>query len=117
MFANGARKVAQHGEEWIVLHGGSGGGAANVCRVDALALEFRNQADPAKRQQRKQPEDTRGDDKPMDQNTPLSFRPVQKMARRETRLAMTRQSVHNGMRFSNGRGSGRAEISLTRSAS
>lgn len=117
MFANGARKVAQHGEEWIVLHGGSGGGSANACGVASLALEFGNQADPAKGQQRKQPEDTHDADEPIDQNTPLSFRPVQKMARRETRLAMTRQSVHNGMRFSNGRGSGRAEISLTRSAS
>ena len=64
MFANGARQVAPHGEEWIVLHDGSGGGAANVCRVAALALEFGHQADPAKRQQRKQPEDTHNDGKP-----------------------------------------------------
>jgi len=55
------------------LHGGSEGGAANVGGVAALAVEFGNQTDTAKRQQRKQPEDTHNDGKPMRHAAELAF--------------------------------------------
>ncbi len=48
---------------------------------------------------------------------PLSLRPVQKRPNREMRATRVAQWDHSGMRDSSGRGSGRALISLTSSAS
>jgi hypothetical protein len=50
------------------------------------------------------------------QNIPLSFRPVQNRPNKVMVATRVAQWDQSGMRVSNGRGSGRAVISLTRSA-
>ncbi len=51
------------------------------------------------------------------QNAPFSFRPTQKTPSNKTMRATVAQWDQRGMRFSKGRGSGRASISLMRSGS